>query len=348
LTRAEFLAERQTGVGGSDAASVFSLPPYGCARRLWYEKRGTPADNERDVTGPMIRGQKLEAIIAEEYAERTGRQIEPAPTARHPEMPEWMVHRDFITWASEENPAPEGCAGPGPLSVKTASRDVFFKMKREGLSDGYILQLQSEIGVTAASWGSFVLLWPDGWKILWWDVTRDDELIAYIRKGVENFWHLVQDGPPPDRLDVSDPRCDGCEYEASCQGAEMQRLIQIQGAIPDADPSLAGLVAEYQEANRIVKDAEEYKSEVAEQLRQSVGDRIKVVVPIAGFRKPATIHFKPNMEWDTERLERERPDIAARFKCKWDLTALGNGAPHLEKQFKRASTTRPLRVYEAK
>lgn len=348
MTRAEFLAERATGVGGSDIHAVFNLEPYGCSRRLWHQKRGIPPDNERDITGPMIRGQKLEAIIAEEYAERTGRVIESAPTAQHPEMPEWMVHRDFVTYGSSDSPTPEGCVGSAPLSVKTASREVFFRMKKEGLSDGYILQLQSEIGVTGALWGSYAVLWPDGWQLLWWDVQRDDELIGYIRTGVANFWHLVQDGPAPERLDVSDPRCDGCEYEASCQGAEMQRLIQIQSKVPDADPTLAPIVEEYEEAGRLVKEAEEYKAEVGQQLRQAVGDRVKVLVPMKGFAKPAAVHYKPSLEWDTERLERERPDVAAKFMKKWDLTALGNAMPHLERDFKRASTTRPLRVYAAK
>jgi len=41
----------------------------------------------------------------------------------------------------------------------------------------------------------------------------------------------------------------------------------------------------------------------------------------------------------------ERPDIAARFRTKYDLTALGKAHPELEAQFKRPGQTRPLRIF---
>jgi putative phage-type endonuclease len=341
LTRAEFLAERKSGVGGSDIAAVFSLPPYGCARRLWYDKRDVPADNEQDVTGPMIRGTKLEAIIAEEYAEKTGRTLKENGLARHEKYPELIVHID----REIDDPARPTT---GVLECKTANRELFFRMKREGLLEGYILQIQHGMLVTGAAWGSFAVLWADGWQLLHWDVEADAALQQQIIDGCTNFWHLVQDGPAPDRLEIDDGRCRRCPYQHGCWGEEMERLVQFQGVGTVRDASLAGLVCEYQEASELVKQAEEYKAGVGEELKASMGDRVLVEVPIAGFRTPAKVHFKPNLEWNTAALEQARPDIAAKFKVKWDLTALGKAHPELEKQFKRVGTTRPLRIYGAK
>lgn len=339
----DFLAERRTGVGGSDLADLFSIPPWGCQLKLWRQKRGEKPDREREVTGPMKRGKKLEAIIAEEYAEKTDRVVEAAEFAQHPDVPQWMCHRDFVTWGCQRTPTPESIAGSGPLSIKTANRQVFYQMKREGLSEGYILQLQSEIGVTGAAWGSYAVLWPDNWQLLWFDQKRDDALIGQIREAVEKFWVLVENGPAPDRLPVESPQCHRCEYAASCQGAAMEKLMRQQGVGTVRDASLGPLVREYQEASALMKDAEDYKAGVSEELKASMGDRVLVEVP--GVAK---VHFKPNREWNTTLLEGERPDVARQFKTEWNLTALGKAHPELEQRYKRTGTTRPLRIYGAK
>lgn len=351
--REDFLKERRTGVGGSDIADVFSLAPWGCARKLWYQKRGIEPDNPRDMTGPMKRGLKLEAIVAEEYAEKTGRIIERAPLARHPEFPEWMCHRDFVTWGSVETPSPcivdpgEAWLGPfaGPLSVKTANRQMFYEMKRQGLSDAYVLQLQSEMGVTGAQWGSYALLWADAWSLIWFDVKRDDALIGQIRDAVLDFWRMVQNGPAPERLDPSSPQCHRCEYANQCQGEAMVRLAQIQGVGTSRDASLEPLVREYREASEIVKEAQDYRDGVAAELKASMAGRPIVEVPMTGVMKPAKVYCKPTQEWDTTKLEKERPDIAAKYKREWALGALSNDHPELEKNFKRPSKNVYFRVY---
>ena len=40
----EWHEARRRGIGGSDWVDVLGIPPYGCARELWYEKTGTEPD----------------------------------------------------------------------------------------------------------------------------------------------------------------------------------------------------------------------------------------------------------------------------------------------------------------
>lgn len=336
--RDEFLAERRSGIGGSDIAHVFSLEPYYCARLLWYQKRGTDPDRGSafEVTQAMIRGQKLEDLVAEEYAERTGRRIEAAPVAHHPDFPQWMCHRDFIVYRKDR-------PDPGPLSVKTANREVFFRIKREGMPEAYILQLQSEMGVTDAQWSAYALLWPDGWQLLQWDVDRNDGLCARIRDECLKFWSLVENGPAPERLPPEDARCHRCPYSGRCQGAAMEELMRAAGAGAVVDRTLGPLVREFLDTKSLVDEAEEIHKGVKENLKAAMGDRVLVEVP--GVAK---VHFAPNREWDTGTLEVARPDLARTFRTKWDLTALGKAHPELEKAFKRIGTTRPLRIYPAR
>ena len=62
VERQQFLEERRTMIGGSDAASVLNVG-YGCRRRLVMQKRGVTPDF--DIDSPqMERGRVMEPIIA--------------------------------------------------------------------------------------------------------------------------------------------------------------------------------------------------------------------------------------------------------------------------------------------
>ena len=339
--RAAFLAERRTGIGGSDIQHVFNIEPWGCARLLFYQKRGTDPDrgSASEVTGAMVRGQKLEDLVAEEYAERTGRTVRRLAMLRHQQHPELLVHIDRFIDSTPGTPR----AGNGVLECKTAAREVFFKIKREGMPDGYIFQLQHAMGVTDVKWGSFALLWPDGWQVLWWDLEADPKLQESIRVEALKFWALVENGPAPDRLPPEDARCHRCPFSGQCQGAAMEELMRAAGAGAVMDRTLGPLVREFLDTHALLDEAKEIHGGVVENLKAAMGDRILVEVPGMG-----KIHYKANREWDTVSLEAVRPDIARAFKTNWDLTALGKAHPELEARFKRVGTTRPLRIYPAR
>jgi len=331
-----FLSERASGIGGSDIHHVFSLEPYGCSRRLWYEKRGAQADNPSEDTGAMRRGRKLESLIAEEYAEKSGREVAEVGIRRHRDHPQLMVHVDRLVRDG-------GRTDGGVLECKTANRQVFWRMKREGLLVAYILQVQHAMLVTETLWGSFALLWPDGWQLLWWDENRDEELCTKIRDEALKFWALVENGPAPEAFPPEDERCHHCPYSYGCQGEVMEKLLRVQGEGTEVDATLAPLVSEFLETRELRDQAKEMHEGVVEQLKAAMGDRLLVQVPGAG-----KVHFKPLMEWDTEHLEIDRPDIARAFRTRWDLTALSKAHPELEKDYKRVGLTRPLRVYPLK
>lgn len=74
LTREEWLAERQKGIGGSDAAAVAGLNPWKSAAAVYFEKIGeAPAET---VTSERLRvGHDLEDYVAKRFAEATGKKI---------------------------------------------------------------------------------------------------------------------------------------------------------------------------------------------------------------------------------------------------------------------------------
>lgn len=347
----QFLAERRSGIGGSDVHHLFNLEPWGCTRLLWYQKRGAePNTASKYDSRLLMRGTRLESLVADEYCEVTGRAVTEVESAiRHPDHPELMVHVDrsiqpcIPTFAQGDDRQRAESWGPGILECKTAGREVFFRIKREGMPDAYVLQLQHALYVTGADWGSFALLWPDGWQLLWWDVEPEPQLQASIRDEALKFWALVENGPAPDRLDPEDGRCHRCVYSGQCQGAAMEELMRRAGTDTVCDATLAPLVREFLDTHALQKEAEGIHTGVTEELKAALGDRTLVEVP--GLAK---IHFKANREWNTALLEDKLPDVATAFRTKYDLGALSKAHPELESTFKRPGTTRPLRVYSAK
>jgi len=323
--RAAFLAERQTGIGGSDVHHLFRLPPYGCALKLWREKTGQAPDYPRDESGPMRRGQKLESIIADEYAAATGRRVETRGLIRHPEHPEMLVHIDRAVYSHDrlvEIGHNESDFQPGVLEIKSVGRDMLAKLKREGMPDAYILQLQHGMLCTGYQWGSFAVHCADNWQLIWWDVDRDEEIIGLVRDEVLAFWRSVQSGDPPDSLPAGDKRCQRCEYRTSCRG---QALLDLCAGSDDGevehDPAIAAVVAEYVEARDIAEEADALVAAAREKLEAALGDRTAVDTP------GARVYWRPqtSMRWDTRALERDKPELAAKYK--WP------------------SVSRPLRVY---
>jgi putative phage-type endonuclease len=68
--RAEWLALRRSGIGGSDAAAILGLSKRKTATHVWAEKVGVANKSERPADERMRMGLRLEKSILQEYAAR--------------------------------------------------------------------------------------------------------------------------------------------------------------------------------------------------------------------------------------------------------------------------------------
>lgn len=73
-TREAWLAERRTGIGGSDAAAVLGISPWATAVTVWLDKTGRAAPKEE--TEAMRIGTELEDYVARSYERETGRKVQ--------------------------------------------------------------------------------------------------------------------------------------------------------------------------------------------------------------------------------------------------------------------------------
>jgi putative phage-type endonuclease len=317
----QLLAEQATGVGGSESHHLFSLPPYGCRRQLWYKKSGVKEDFPFHGNKDTERGTHLEKIVADLYSKETGRFLKVCGVVRHPELPQMLAHPDrIITW---KNPPAEG---PGVLEIKCPTVRSFVRIKREGLPGNWLLQHQHTMAAAGASWGSFAVFSAELWELVHFDQTKDHTLEERIRQEISSFWGANPGSQlAPSRLDPSDPRCASCTYRTTCQG---QALLDLKaraqadegGELP-VDDTLQPLVRDFLEADGLVKEATELRDERKDQLKTAVGDRLRVRTQDAkvycGVQERRTL--------DAEGLRRDHPALAA--------------------QYERKSVCRSLRVY---
>lgn len=88
-TRADFLAARQTGIGGSDIGAILGVSPFKSAVDVFLAKTApNPSDEQTEWT---YWGHAVEPIIARRFSEEQGVElIRPDAIARHPQH-DWRV-----------------------------------------------------------------------------------------------------------------------------------------------------------------------------------------------------------------------------------------------------------------
>jgi predicted phage-related endonuclease len=251
-------ADRRAYVGGSDFGNILNIEPYGCRRLAWFQKTGQAPDTP--VTGNMKRGIRGEDLAVEEYESITGRKVRRKATIRDGYQA-GSIDRHIVAFDER---------GPGVLEVKCPSDWAFRRVKHDGLSQAYVCQLQWYMHLTGWKWGSYAIFNLDRWELIWWDVERDDTLIALLVASADSFWGEVTSGTMPETLDASDKRCKRCAMRPVCHNTETSTEPDTEFV---KDESLAPLVAEYADVQQILRDAEALQDDLKERIKAAAGER---------------------------------------------------------------------------
>lgn len=180
--RLRWLELRKDFIGGSEAASALGLSRYQSPYELYMAK--TTLTTSRADSEKMWAGRMLEPVIAEMFAERTGKHVIRQPFFyAHPVHFFMGANIDFGIYA--EN------AG---LECKNSTSNDF---SGGNVPDEYFLQCQHYMAVTGAGrWFLAYLLY--GWKFDYVEIERDDALIELLITGERDFWenHVIPGIPP--------------------------------------------------------------------------------------------------------------------------------------------------------
>jgi predicted phage-related endonuclease len=221
-SEAEWLSVRESHIGGSEIASLFylysvdgkelvyhlfqevpdgavclgCLSPYKTGYRLWLEKAAqikpdSFGDNER-----VIAGQFMESAMAEWAKHKYDLKLR--------KVRRYMTHADVRGWgASLDYELIE--AGMAPVEFKNVDRSIFAK---DWMADGdevilpplhINLQLQTQIGVTAADYG-LIIACVGGNELKMGRVARHEPTQIKIAEAISAFWAAVDKGVAPAHL----------------------------------------------------------------------------------------------------------------------------------------------------
>lgn len=283
--RAEWLAARRKGIGGSDAAAVVGLDRYRTPLSVYLEKRGEIVPDDLSDNDAVRFGNLLEDVIADEYARRTGRTVHRVnrilQSDQHPYM---LANLDRRVVGERRG-----------LEIKTAN--VFAAKAEDWGEPGtdvvptrYLLQVQHYMAVTGYDvFDLAVLIGGQDFRIH--TIARDEALIANLISIESDFWARVQDGRPPAII----------SYE------EAARVFPQHTETPIlATPEIAAACARYRELKATEKDVTGELKDLQGKLAAFLGAHDTLVV--AG--SPAlTWRTQDATRFDSSALKADHPDL---------------------------------------
>lgn len=302
------MKNRQSYIGGSDVADVFSIEPYGCKRRLFYEKTGVEADFPKE-SYHMRRGTRLEPVAANFYQEETGRAIAVNPAK--------LIDREYPFMAAHiDREIMDDTKGPGVLELKCPSTRMFYDVQRRGAQEAYILQLQHYLRVKGLEWGSFGFYSSELDDLFWFDTERDERLIQEIIKGECAFWDQVGRKEIPDQLsNKKDKRCEKCNFGITCRGLVVDGGVDVADIITIDDPEFDQFVADYWKAKAIYDDAADYYEGIKDRIKERMEAHDLAYGSVNGTKV-----YYPTLEgrntWNGKALEKDHPELIGKYRKK--------------------------------
>lgn len=193
LTHDQWLENRKSGIGGSDAGAIMGVNPYRGAYSVWADKLGKtdPVDDNE----ALRQGRDFEDYVARRFVEKTGLRVRREYGMLRSDAWPWMVANIDRRIIGER-------AG---LECKT-SRDVYMKRYKNGdFPLEYYCQCLHYLAVTGwDKWYLAVLVY--GTDLLTFEIKREDveDDIGALIKAEDSFWHeyvLPERQPLPDGLE---------------------------------------------------------------------------------------------------------------------------------------------------
>ncbi len=285
--RVAWLAERQTGIGASEAAAALGVDPHRSRVQLWGEKTGMVPRQDLSDYEPAEWGLRLQAPIAEAFRDRTGRLVtlqEPPKVIRHDSLPWLLASLD----AYQVDPHRERGQANGALEIKTAS--VFASSDWDDEPPLlYQVQLQHQLAVTGFAWGTLCVL-LGGQRMRWFDMARNDRFIEAMIAREQEFWRLVETRTMPEP--------DGTEATAEA----LRRLYpRDNGAVIELPAEAAEWDRDLQEAKAAIK-TEEARKELAEnRIKAALAEAQAGILPSGALYtyKTQTTHHKAREAFDS-------------------------------------------------
>lgn len=188
MPRENWLELRRSYIGGSDAAPILGLSRYQSPIGVYFDKTEglrTPFTDRQ--LKKMDSGNRMENVIAEWFAEETGKHVVKQPYFyAHPVHKFMGANVDFGVYGE--------LAG---LECKNTEIDRKGEWEDGAVPDEYFMQVQHYMAVTGAvRW--YLAFCVGGWDFRYVEIVRDEDIVAELIRKESEFWnnHVVPLQPP--------------------------------------------------------------------------------------------------------------------------------------------------------
>lgn len=292
LTRAttgrdDWLAARNTGIGGSDLAGIIGTSPFTTPYQVWADKTGRAhpePDNER-----MRWGRLLEDTVAKEWAAHAGVTVRKVGMVADRHHPHRVASLDRVVIA------PGTLTATDIVEVKTTSSRAADLADTE-LADRYLLQATWYLGITGLHHAWLPVL-VGGQHLRTLHITFDDTLYAALCADADRFWadHVLTDQPPP--VEPAD-------------NTAMSTHLPAEPSAPPVDlPEhlVEQLHTIRAEQDRLTTD----RDRVEAQIKELLGPAVE-----GWYGNHPAVTWKPSTttRWDVKRLAADHPELAGDYR----------------------------------
>lgn len=186
-------AVRATGIGGSEIGAILGFSPFQRPIDVWRRKVWPDLADEDPEPLHLRLGRKLEATVAELYAEDNDATLTPGRMFRHPAHSIVFATPDRMVVKDDDE---------GLLECKTTvafyANQVWGPSWSDEIPDDYRAQCMWEMAASGFQWTDVACL-LHGREVRYYRVRWDEELFLLLLDGASRFWrdHVVTQKPPP-------------------------------------------------------------------------------------------------------------------------------------------------------
>ncbi len=288
MTYEEWKEARMKGIGGSDAAAAIGVSRWKSPLQLYLEKAGEIEQPE--VGEAAYWGNVLEAVVADEFAKRTGKKVQRVNRILiHPEHQHMIANIDRRVVG--ENAILE-CKTTGAWNAKDWEGD--------DIPPEYVIQVMHYLAVTGAEKAYFAVL-IGGNRFEWKEIARDEELIAMMVERERAFWDCVETETPPPLS----------ESKAELHGDIMNRLYPNANAGQSVElpPQYSDIIEQLTDVKARIKELEVSQDYLENQIKDAMKDAERASVGRFTI-KWANVASK---RFDTKLFEKTNPDLYSQY-----------------------------------
>ena len=288
MSREEWLQWRNLGIGSSDAPVAVGVSPYKSPLELWLEKSGKKEPEDLSSKDAVFWGTTLEPIVAQVYAERTGKKVRRVNAVlQHPDYPFMLANLDRIV------------EGGGILEIKTAGLRSQGQWE-EGVPMAYQIQVLHQLAVTGKVWADVAVL-IGGQEFRIYRIERDETRITQLLELETVFWNHVE-------RDIA-PEADG-----SASSNRALSLLHPQNSTTLVDysekPEMNTLFKSLIEARQHSKQAEQQEALLEQRIKEAIGEAEGALFSQG---KALWKCSKPSRTLDTKKLAQEQAELIAPY-----------------------------------